>query len=50
MKFLELQKFPFKSQFSSQAHILKLYAKFLKSANFQHYIKTFSNVYLVKNV
>jgi len=50
LKFVELQKFPFKSQFASQEKIIKLYSKFLKSSNFLHYIKTFSNVYFVKNI
>jgi len=50
MKFLELQKFPFKAQFSSQSHIIKLYSKFLKSSNFQRYIKSLANVYIVKSL
>jgi len=50
MKFLELQKFTFKAQFSSQSHIIKLYTKFLKSSNFQRYIKSLKNVYIVKSL
>jgi len=50
LKFLELQKFPFKSLFASQSDIIKVYSKFLKSANFLRYIKTFPNVYFVKSI
>jgi len=50
LKFLELQKFPFKGHFASQSEIIKVYIKFLKSPNFAHYLKSFPNVYYVKSI
>jgi len=50
IKFLENRKFSFQQFFISHAKIVKLYAKFLLSANFIPFMKKFENVYFVKTI
>jgi hypothetical protein len=50
IKFIEGKKFNFQQYFISHSKIIKLYMKFIQSANFIPFMKKFENVYFVKSI